>query len=229
VDDPPSLPWHPPVTESGVHPVIPAEDKRSGEERTVERHLRDHFDRAVDDDPGVAPGYLARAAIAEGVRLRRRRNHRAVAAAATGLAVVIGVAAGLSLPPGHPATDRPAVASSCTARPVERDATDVAIFLKAGISDAQRTAILAALSADPQVKSLVFAGHGDAYERFQQLWADKPQTDLVTADHIAESFRVRLVVPAQYTAFRSRYATMAGVDEVVGRRCPVDAPVGGLQ
>ncbi|WP_030441849.1 permease-like cell division protein FtsX [Actinoplanes subtropicus] len=192
----------------------------------MERHLRDHFDRAVDDDPGVAPGYLARAAIVEGVRLRRRRNQRV----ATGLVLVIGVVAGLSLLPGHPATDRPAVASSCTVRPVEQDATDVAIFLKTGISDPQRVAILAGLSADPRVRSLVIAGHGTAYERFQQLWADDPHVvDLVTADHIAESFRVRLVAPAQYTAFRARYATMAGVDGVVGHRCPASAPVGGLQ
>ncbi|MFR9778442.1 permease-like cell division protein FtsX [Micromonospora sp. MS34] len=208
-------------------------------ERTVERHLREHFERAVDDDPGVAPDDMAHAAIIEGVRLRRRRNQLTAAAVAAGMVVVIGAVAGLNLPSGRSAADQPVtvaaammpvVAPSCTPRPVERDATDVVIFLGAEITDRQRAALETALSADPQVQNLIFESRGQAYERFRTRWAHNPDlVAAVTADQFPESFRLRLVAASQYTAVRSRYATMDGVEEVIGRRCPKDAPVGGLQ
>jgi hypothetical protein len=198
----------------------------------VERDLREHFEWAVGDDPGVAPGEMARAAIVEGGRLRRRRHQWTAA----GLVVVVGAVAGLALggraadpPTPVAAAMMPVAAPSCTERPVERDATDVAIFLDRAHTGRQLAVVRTALEADPRVDVLNFESPAQAYERFRALWAQDP--DLVAAvgaGQFPASFRLRLVAAAQYTAVRSDYAAMDGVDQIVGRRCPKDAPVGGV-
>ena len=206
----------------------------------MERYLREHFERAVGDDPGVTPGEVARAAIIEGGRLRRRRNHLTAAGVAAGVVVVIGAVAGLNLPLEAPnsadppvtvaAAMMPVVAASCTAHPVERDATDVVIFLGKELTDRHRVVLEAALRADPLVDALIFESRELAYDRFRTRWAQKPDlVAAVTADQFPESFRLRLAAASDYTAVRSRYATMDGVEKIIGRRCPKDAPVGGIQ
>lgn len=205
----------------------------------MDQNLRDHFDRAVRDDPGAALDEMADAAIAEGDRLRRRRNHRLAAGVAAGVVVVIGTAAGvtMSLNPSSPAAPpqtiaaamMPVTAPSCVQRPVEADATDAVIFLTDGLTDAQRSALGAALRDDPHVDAVTFESREQAYQKFRTLWADSPDfVDAVSPDQLPQSFRLRLSVPAQYTDFRARYATMAGVQDIIGYRCAKDAPVGGV-
>lgn len=203
------------------------------------RNLREQFERAVDGDPGAAPGDLARAAIMAGSRLRRRRNRLTVAGAAAGVVVLIGAVTGLNLASGRPAADQPVtvaaammpvVAPACTPHPVERDATDVVVFLGHAATDRQRAALGAALSADPGVQDLIFESRAQAYDRFRTRWAHQPDlVAAVEAGQFPESYRLRLVAASQYTAVRSRYATMDGVEQIIGRRCPKDAPVGGIQ
>jgi hypothetical protein len=205
----------------------------------VERDLREHFDRAVGDDPGFAPGELALAAISEGGRLRRRRHRLVTAGVAAGVVAVIGAGTGLDLAMGSREPEQPVtvaaammpvVAASCTEHPVEHDATDVLVFLDRELTDRQRTALETALSADPRVATAMFDSRAQAYQRFQALWQDEPDLlAAVSVDKFPESFRLRLAAASQYAAFRSQYAAMAGVDEVIGRRCPTDAPVGGVQ
>ncbi|GIE97087.1 permease-like cell division protein FtsX [Paractinoplanes rishiriensis] len=201
----------------------------------MERDLRQQFDDAVGDDPGFAPGELALAAISEGGRMRRRRQRLTVAGVAAGVVLVMSVGAGLNQAIG---TDRPVTveaammpmaAASCTEHPVERDATDVLVFLQRGLAGPERAAVEAALSGDPRVAAVLFESRAQAYERFKVRWQDEP--DLVAAvgaDAFPESFRLRLVAASEYTAFRAQYATMAGVQEIIGRRCSTDAPVGGV-
>ncbi|MCM4085025.1 permease-like cell division protein FtsX [Paractinoplanes hotanensis] len=196
--------------------------------------LREHFERAVDDDPGADPAVMANAAIARGGQVRRRR--RQVAGAAGGVLAVLGIVAGLNLPSqAEPALTvaaamRPPAAPSCSVDPVERDATDVAIFLKSDTSVPKQAALASALGNDPRVATVVFESRSTAYEKFRRLWADSPDfVDAVSPKDLPESFRVRLVDAAQFTAFQSGYAARSGVQDIVGRICPVGAAVGGVQ
>jgi hypothetical protein len=205
----------------------------------VELDLRDEFDRAVGDDPGVAPGEMARTAIAEGVRRRGRRRRLTAVAVAAGLVLAAGAATGLNVALGdRPGDDpmtvaaamMPVAAAACTAHPVERDATDVVVFLGGEPTERQRAAVETALRADPRVGALVFESRAQAYERFRVRWKREPDfLATITAEQLPESFRLRLVSAAQYAAFRTQYATMAGVDQVIGHRCASSAPIGGLQ
>lgn len=204
----------------------------------MERQLREHFERSVGEDPGVAPDEMARAAIFDGVRLRRRRSRLAAAGMAAGVVIAIGTAAGLNLEVGSPtpagppvsvaAAMAPVAAPSCQRQAVERDATDAVIFLTAALTDQQRAALRTALSDDPRVAALIFESREQAYQKFRTRWAQNPDLlAAVTADQFPESFRLRLATASQYTAVRSRYARMEGVEQVIGRSCAKNAPVGG--
>jgi hypothetical protein len=194
--------------------------------------LRQHFDQAVSDDPGADPAEMAHTAIAQGGRIRRRRT-MAIAAAATVLAAAAGVisVAGRTDPPVTVAAAMvPVAAPSCSAKPVKKDATDVTIFLDPAATEPQLSAVARALHADARVGALQFEDREQAFQRFKARWASNPDlVKAVGATQLPESFRLRMTDPAQYTALRTTYATMAGVDQIVGRKCPVSAPVGGLQ
>ena len=206
----------------------------------MDANLRQHFDRAVSADPGADPGEMAHAAIVQGGRVRRRRRQTAVAGVAAGIVAALGVAAGVNHEPEAPgpanppltvaAAMMPVAAPSCTEKPVEHDATDVILFLAADAAERQRSAIMSALDDDARVESLEFESREQAFDRFRRLWADSPDfVAAVSADQMPESFRVRLVDAAQYSAFRAEYEATDGVDDVLGRVCPSSAPVGGVQ
>jgi cell division transport system permease protein len=204
----------------------------------VEPNLRKHFDRAVIADPGADPGRLAAAAIAEGGRIRRKRRQLAAAGAAAGVVAALITAAGVSpllgasLPEGPRETAAAAMipaAPDCSMRPVETDATDVAIFLVAEATDRQRAALSTTLAADKRVTKVHFESRQEAYAKFVKLWADSPDfVKSVTPKSLPESYRLRLADPAQYEAFHRDYATRSGVEDIVGRACPASAPVGGV-
>jgi hypothetical protein len=204
----------------------------------VEQQLREHFERAVAEDPGVAPDEMARAAINEAVGLRRRRSRLVTAGVAAGMVVAVGTTVGLKVAVGSPAPAGPPVtvaaamapvaAPSCERQPVERDATDAVVFLTPDLSEPQRAALMIALRNDPRIAALIFESREQAFQKFRTRWAQEPDlVAAVTADQLPESFRLRLVVAAEYTTVRSRYASMDGVEQVIGRRCAKDAPVGG--
>jgi hypothetical protein len=205
----------------------------------VEPDLREQFELAVGDDPGAAPGEMASAAIVEGGRMRRRRRRTAAAGVATGLVAVLAGVSGVQLLTGGAQPEAPAVtiaaammpvaAPRCSAKPVDRDATDAVVFLTADITGPQRSALSEALAAGPpRLDTMQFESREDAFHRFRNRWADNPDLlAAVAAEQLPESFRVRLADATQYTTFRTRYAAMAGVEQVLGRRCPANAPVGG--
>ena len=199
----------------------------------MDANLRDHFDRAVGDDPGADPTAMAHAAIAVGGRTRRRRKQTAAAA---GVVAALAVVTGLDLPHDRPAP--PTVvrqmmlvaASGCSEEPVPRDATDAIIFLRHDAGDRQRAALGAALDEDRRVATSHFDNREQAYERFRKLWADSPEfVASVRPEALPESFRLRLVDASQYAAFRADYAARDGVQDVYGRVCPAGAPVGGVR
>lgn len=199
-------------------------------------NLRDHFDRALHDDPGAALDEMAFTAIAEGGRLRRRRRQRTLAGAGAAVAVltVLGLVTGLHRPAKEPevtiaAAMVPVTAPSCVEQPADAEVTDVAIFLSEDAPDSRRAAVDAAVRADPRVAGVVFETRQQAYERFRALWSDSPDfVKSVQPKQIPESFRLRLRAPGPYAAVRAEYAAMPGVAQVAGRRCTPDAPVGGI-
>ncbi|BEL03272.1 hypothetical protein Q0Z83_014630 [Actinoplanes sichuanensis] len=204
----------------------------------MNRDLRDRFDGAVGGDPGVPPGVLAMAAITEGSRMRRR--HRIVSGVmATAVVLTAGGVAAANLPwdradPAAPqrvtvaAAMMPASAPSCALEPVDHDATDLAVFLDAGTTAAQRTALDTALADDDRVSAVQFETREQAHQKFRIRWAHEPDLLAVArTEDFPESFRVRLTSPAHDAAVRQRYAGMAGVRLIIGRSCSPDAPVGG--
>jgi cell division transport system permease protein len=205
----------------------------------VDQHLRDQFDRAVGDDPGARLDEMATAAITAGTRLRQRRHYWVPAGVAAGVVVVIGVVAGLTLPPNTPKPEEPPMtvaaalmprtAPTCVERAVETDITDAVIFLTPEVTEVQRSALDAAISLEPNVESRSYESREDAYRRFAHNRKDNP--DLIkplSPARFPDSFRLRFRGTEQYSALRARYATMAGVQDIIGRKCAAGAPTGGL-
>ncbi|HEY0002162.1 MAG TPA: permease-like cell division protein FtsX [Actinoplanes sp.] len=204
----------------------------------MEQDLREHFDQAVGDDPGDDPGEMARLAIIEGGRLRRRRHQLVAGGVAASLVLAFGAVPGIDLlrgtGPAEPsvtiaAAMMPVVAPSCVQRPVETDATDAVIFLAAEVTDPRRAAVETALRGDPRIQAVLYESRESAFQRFQARWESEPDLlAAVSVEQFPESFRLRLVTAAQFTALRAQYAGMAGIEQIIGRRCSADAPVGGL-
>jgi cell division protein FtsX len=128
---------------------------------------------------------------------------------------------------GPPPEVSPAAVAMMTQReptctwPARRSATDVSIFLRADITDAQRAALQAALRADPVVQGLQYESRDAAYQKFKVLWRDSPDfVAAVDADSMPESFRFELARPSEYPAFAARLKSQAGVQDLVGGVCP---------
>jgi len=218
----------------------------------VDANLREHFDRAVSDDPGADLGEMVQAAIAHGVRIRRRRRQLTVAGVAAGVVMVLGVVAGVNhrspvTRPANPAAVSPAAASpapvvpamtlvaavGCSDKPVAKEATDVVVFpgdADGHATDQMVSRLRSDLKDDPRVAALSFETHEQAYQRFRKLWPNNPDfVASVSPNDLPEFFRLRLADASQYTAFRTQYAARADVMLIEGRICPASAPVGGIR
>jgi cell division transport system permease protein len=192
----------------------------------VDQNLRDLFERALDAEPAPPPGDLARTAMAQGTRLRRRST-LIVGGGAAGLVAVIATVLALNLtgPPGETAPRVAAAAmapasAGCTAA-VRKSADDVSLFLLPSVTRQRRDDLGNALAADPLVRSYTFETREQAYRRFKVRWADNP--DLVKgvrADQFPEAFHVKLKNPATYMAFVAKFKSAPGVDQIVGSSCP---------
>jgi cell division transport system permease protein len=97
------------------------------------------------------------------------------------------------------------------------DKVQVSIFLKDNITDDQRNALGAQLSADPLVKQpIIHETKDQAWKKFQQMFKDAP--DLIAAtkpDALPESYRVQLKDPKQYTQVALEYTGKDGIEEIV--------------
>jgi hypothetical protein len=199
--------------------------------------LRIHLDRALDGEPPpAAPQELARAAMAGGTRLRRRRQ-LTLGGAALAVTVLATVAAGLAIPMRDAPTPVPAQVALPSATPAlcagvsaEDDATEASVYLAEQVTDVQRDAIDTTLRADPRLSTVHYDSRQQAYERFRQMYRDGPpevfslytpeEIAQVTADQFPESFRLTLTDPAAYPQLEPDLRALPGVDEVVGRFCP---------
>ena len=106
---------------------------------------------------------------------------------------------------------------------------EVSIFLKTDATKEQVDALGQQLGQDPLVKDSTYVNKDQAYERFQQMYADAP--DLVSAvkpDQLPESYRVKLNDPEQYKAIYDKYKTAEGIDTIVDQSKLLDKVFGVL-
>jgi cell division transport system permease protein len=189
----------------------------------VDQNMHGLFEQALAAEPIPPPGDLARAAMADGTRLRRRRR-LAGGSAAAGVLAVLATIVGLNMAApgdGHlPVVVAGApVQSSCSAP--AHPANEVSIFLREDITGPQRSDLNDALRADPLVRSVQFESHEQAYEKFKVLWRDSPDfAQSVNAADLPESFRVTLASASSYPAFLSGVKNMGGIAQIVGGACP---------
>jgi len=111
---------------------------------------------------------------------------------------------------------------------------EVSIFLRNDVTDAQRSALAAALDGDKTlVLKVTYESKQDAWARFKVQFKDAP--DLVNAtkaEQLPESFRVKLIDPKQSAVVHDKYKTFAGVDDVIDQRELLDklfSVLGALQ
>lgn len=96
------------------------------------------------------------------------------------------------------------------------DKVQVSIFLADDVTDEQRADIEARLDASPEVAGYIYESKEEAYQRFQQQFAQQPElVENTPADALPESFRVELVNPERYPVIAEEFPNgEAGVDQV---------------
>jgi cell division transport system permease protein len=99
------------------------------------------------------------------------------------------------------------------------DKVEVSVFLKADVTEAQRTALQADLKGDPLVQQLIYESRDTAYQRFKTQFKDAP--DLVSStkpDSLPESFRVKLKNAEKFQSIYDKYGGREGVSDIVDQR-----------
>ena len=86
------------------------------------------------------------------------------------------------------------------------------------VNEEQRLGIKRDLEALPVVQSVFYESQSEAYSRFQERFKDSAIAQNVTADHLPESFRVKLSDPTQYAVVVSAFSGRPGVDVVQDQR-----------
>jgi hypothetical protein len=190
----------------------------------VQHDLKGLFERALHDEPEPPPGDPAGPAMAQGRRIRRRRNVL-VGGSATAAVVAVLTLLNVALAPAAPPPPvpaeaaMPALVTTPCAEPLKK-ADQVAIFLADEITSSQRFNLDAALRADPIVRNLQFESRQQAYARFVKLWKDNPEfVRQVSPRALPEAFRLDLAEPAGYPGFAAKLRKQAGVQDVVGQPC----------
>jgi cell division transport system permease protein len=90
------------------------------------------------------------------------------------------------------------------------------------VTDEQRDEIEADLRALPQVEEVFYESQQEAYERFQEQFADSAIAENVTPEALPESFRVKLADPTQYAVVASAFDGRPGVELVQDQRAILD-------
>jgi cell division transport system permease protein len=96
---------------------------------------------------------------------------------------------------------------------------EVSIFLTDDISEAQRVSLENDLVGHPVVDEVIYESKQDAYEHFQEIFANNPSLlESVTPDILPASFRVKLTDPQEFAVVESAFANYPGVDTVSDQR-----------
>jgi cell division transport system permease protein len=92
---------------------------------------------------------------------------------------------------------------------------ELEIFMKVSASKSQTQAVADQLNADPNVKSVRFLNHQDAYNEFKKLFADQPVlVENETPEGLPESFRVVPKTPQLTTTIGNTFENVPGVDQI---------------
>src|SRR5687768_9611725 len=96
---------------------------------------------------------------------------------------------------------------------------EVSIFLKADVTDDQRSSLDNELRSDPLVQEVTYESREEAYNNFKQLYRDSPDlVESVKPDTLPESFRVKLKDPEEVREISERYKDKEGVDDIVDQK-----------
>jgi cell division transport system permease protein len=96
---------------------------------------------------------------------------------------------------------------------------EVSIFLKADVTEEQRTALDGELRGDPLVDEVTYESREEAYNNFKQLYRDSPDlVESVKPDTLPESFRVKLKDPERFQEISERFQDKAGVEDIVDQK-----------
>jgi len=96
---------------------------------------------------------------------------------------------------------------------------EVSIFLKVDVTQCQRDALKAELTADPLVQRVTYISQEEAYKQFTVQFRAAP--DLVNAtkpESLPESFRVKLKDPTKFKEIKDKYNGRDGISEIVDQR-----------
>ncbi|MPZ89092.1 MAG: FtsX-like permease family protein [Nitriliruptorales bacterium] len=92
---------------------------------------------------------------------------------------------------------------------------EVSIYLQADVPEEQRLSLEEELQSNPEVGSVDYVSSQEAYEVFQELFADDPALlESVDGETLPESFRLKLVHPENFSVVRSQYVSWPGVEDV---------------
>ncbi|MEV7627037.1 hypothetical protein [Actinoplanes sp. NPDC089786] len=210
--------------------------------------LQDQFRLAVSDDPGADLGELARNAMTEGGRIRRRRRRVGVAGVAAGVVVAMAVAGAVSYASGPAEVAAPVAAepvrmtlvasADCEPQVVTRDATDAVIVVgpetapppePGRLAEAEKMApkVQSALEGDARVQKMRLETREETFEKLKQEAAKFPDLGPLSIDSVLPMLRVRLADAAEYADFRAEYMARNDVLDVTGFICKPSAPIGG--
>jgi cell division transport system permease protein len=104
---------------------------------------------------------------------------------------------------------------------------EVSVFLRPDVTEAQRQAIDQSISSNPLVAGKTYETQKQAFDRFQQLWADSPDfVKSVGPNSLPESFRVKLKDPQKYKEFTDQIQGQQGILDVIDQRTLLDKVFG---
>lgn len=81
-------------------------------------------------------------------------------------------------------------------------------------TDAQRSAVRAALEANPEVQAVFYQSKAEVFEEFRLAYADSPILATMTADDMQDLFRIKLVNPEEYQGVIATVSRLPGVQAV---------------
>ena len=92
---------------------------------------------------------------------------------------------------------------------------EVSVFLRNDASEDEIIALGDKINEIPEVQNVFFENHEQAYERFRELFRDNPALiENVDADALPQSYRVKLVDPADFPVIRARLAGDPAIEEI---------------
>ncbi|MEJ7727092.1 MAG: permease-like cell division protein FtsX [Actinomycetes bacterium] len=104
----------------------------------------------------------------------------------------------------------------------EFDASTNPACVSGEVSDSQRSQIEADLKELDEVQQVFYESKEQAYQLFQEEFADNAIRNTVTPDQLPESFRVKLVDPEEFAVIASAFEGRPGVESVVDQKKVLD-------